>query len=34
MLKEQRGEVESMEFKKEKNVEYDKDFANIGKNEK
>ena len=34
MLEKQRGQVESMEFKKEKNVEYDKDFANIGKNEK
>ena len=34
MLEEQRGKVESMEFKKEKNVEYDEDFANIGKDEK
>jgi DNA topoisomerase-6 subunit B len=33
MLEEQRGKVESMEFKKEKNIEYDKEFADIGKNE-
>jgi|FLOH01.1.fsa_nt_gi DNA topoisomerase VI subunit B len=34
LLEKQRGEVESIEFDAKKNVEYDEEFANIGKEDK